>query len=319
MMICSACQHTEAKKHGRDRKGNQRYKCLLCGKTFIVPAVNVLGESRLPIDRAVFCLRLLLEGNSIRATSRLTNTDKTAIINLIVSVGEKCERFLRKKICGVPAPDIQLDEIWGFVGCKERTRERLEKGNEFGDAYCFTAIERSTKLLVSWHLGKRSQYDTIQFVHKLDTATAGQFQVSTDGWGPYGPAIREILRQRADHGVIVKNYTTVGGDDNRRYSPPTVSGCEKKAAWGSPDMEHVCTSHVERANLSMRMGIRRLTRLTNAHSKKWENHDAALALWFAYYNFCRVHMTLKTTPAVAAGLTDHTWSVLELLETIATH
>jgi transposase-like protein/IS1 family transposase len=318
-MICLTCHHSETKKYGHDRKGNQRYKCLGCGKTFTPDNGNVLGDSRLPIDRAVFCLRLLLEGNSIRATSRLTGTDKTAIINLVVNVGERCERFLRATIRNVPAPDVQCDEIWGFVQCKERTREILEKGNEVGDAYCFTAIERETKLLITWHLGKRSQYDTIQFIHRLDVATNGQFQVSTDGWGPYGPAIREILGQRVDHGRIVKNYTTVGQVDQRRYSPPTVSSCEKQAMHGKPIMDNVCTSHVERANLSMRMGIRRLTRLTNAHSKKWENHDAALALWFAFYNFSRVHMTLKTTPAVAAGLTDHTWTVLELLQAIATH
>jgi IS1 family transposase len=262
-------------------------------------------------------LRMLLEGNSIRATSRLTGTDKGAIISLIVKTGEKCERFLRETIVGVAAPDCQCDEIWGFVAMKERTRENLNRGNYVGDAYCFTAIERSTKLLVTWHVGKRSQYDTVQFVHRLDHATAGQFQISTDGWGPYGPAIREIIGQRADHGRIIKNYTTVGAVDARRYSPPTVASSEKQAAWGNPDMDFVCTSHVERNNLSMRMGCRRLTRLTNAHSKKGENHEAALALWFAYYNFVRVHMTLKTTPAVAAGLADRPWSMLELLEKLA--
>jgi transposase-like protein/IS1 family transposase len=318
-MIQNACQHDQVKKHGRDSRGNQRYKCLLCGKTFSEPKAKLIGDSRLPIDRAVMCLRLLLEGTSIRATARLTGTDKNAIIDLAVLIGERCERFMRNTHRNVPVEDVQCDEIWGFVGCKERVRARLDKSEEFGDCYCFTAIERTTKLLITWHAGKRSAEDTYQFIDKLNAATGGDYQVSTDGWKPYRTAIPAILGRRVDFAQVIKNYTTIGGDDQRRYSPPTVSSCEKKAVMGDPDMDAVCTSHVERCNLSMRMGMRRLTRLTNGHSKKWGNHEAALALWFAYYNYCRKHETLRTTPAVAAGLTDHVWTVVELLEAIATH
>ncbi len=219
----------------------------------------------------------------------------------------------------MPVEDIQCDEIWSFVGCKERTRERLDKGTEFGDCYTFTALERNTKLLVTWHAGKRCPADTERFIHKLNTATSGRFQVSTDGYGPYLVAIPWIMAGRVDFGQVVKNYATPDVKDQRRYSPATVSSCEKNPILGDPDVDNICTSHVERHNLSMRMGMRRLTRLTNGHSKKWENHEAALGLWFAYYNYCRVHMTLKTTPAKAAKLTDHTWTVVELLEKIATH
>jgi IS1 family transposase/transposase-like protein len=317
--MSEACNHENCKKFGRDRKGNQRFRCLACGKTFSAAQPKVIGVSRLPIPRAVMCLRMLLEGNSIRSTSRLTGTHKTAIIDLIVLIGGRCERFLRETQQGLSVEDVQCDEIWGFVGMKERTRELKILGPEVGDCYCFTAVERTTKLLICWETGKRTQETAAQFVWKLEKATAGRFQVSTDGFGAYKSTIPYILGNRADFGQVIKNYTTTGEPSARRYSPPTVSSCEIKAAWGDPELSSVCTSHVERHNLSIRMGIRRMTRLTNAHSKKLVNHQAALALWFAYYNYCRVHMTLKTTPAVAAGLADKPWSVLELLERVATH
>jgi len=317
-MIRSSCQHDATKKHGRDKSGNQRHKCLLCGKTWSDAKPRILGNSRLPVDRAVMCLRMLLEGTSIRATSRLTGTDKNAIIGLVVTIGERCERFLRSRLRGLNVDDIQCDEMWGFVGMKERTRKRLGRGESVGDCYCFTAIERRSKLLVTWHAGKREPSHTFEFIRKLDVATAGRFQLSTDGFRPYKAAVPTILGNRVDFGVVIKAYTTVGVTEQRRYSPPTVTSCERDARIGDPTIENISTSHVERCNLSMRMGIRRLTRLTNGHSKKWENHEAALALWFAYYNFCRSHMTLKTTPAVAAGLASRPWTVLELLQAVAT-
>lgn len=183
-----------------------------------------------------------------------------------------------------------------------------------------TAIERDTKLLITWHVGKRCSNDTERFIHKLRAAVGpGRFQISTDGYGPYLVAIPWIFGGRIDFGQVLKNYATPEVKDQRRYSPATVSSCERNPILGDPDPDNISTSHVERCNLSMRMGMRRLTRLTNGHSKKRQNHEAALALWFAYYNYCRVHMTLKSTPAKAAGLTEHTWSVVELLEAIATH
>jgi transposase-like protein/IS1 family transposase len=316
-MVVATCQHNECKKHGRDRKGNQRYRCQLCKQTFSAPQVKPIGDSRLPIDRAVMCLRLLLEGNSIRSTSRLTGTHKTSILDLVVLIGERCERFMRATHRDLKVNDVQCDEIWGFVGMKERTRELRIGSAEFGDCYCFTAIERTTKLLVTWHTGKRTQYDTVQFVHNLDQATEGRFQVSTDGFGAYSFAIPHFIGSRVDFGQVIKNYSTVGPINKNRYSPARITSCELKSKSGNPDRDMICTSHVERHNLSIRMGIRRMTRLTNGHSKKLANHQAALALWFAYYNYCRVHMSLKSTPAVAAGLADKTWSVLELLEKVA--
>lgn len=311
-MIAFTCQHSRTKKHGKDHKGNRRYKCLDCGKTFIDRTGRILGDSRMPIERSLMCLRMLLEGNSIRAASRLTGTDKNTIIGLVAIAGESCRRFLLNTLVDIEVVDIQCDEVWGFVGMKEKTRERCGFSQFYGDAYCFTAIERNTKLLIAWHLGKRTPEDTKAFVDNLDHATSGRFQISTDGWGPYKTAIPELLGNRVDFGQVVKVYGDTT-DGQKRYSPARIVETKITAQHGDPDMGKVCTSHVERHNLTIRMQIRRMTRLTNAFSKKWENNDAMLALFFAYYNFCRVHGTLKTTPAVAAGLADKPWSLAELL------
>jgi IS1 family transposase len=264
----------------------------------------------------ILCLRMLLEGNSIRSVERLTGINRDTIIDAMVDAGKKCKRFLESAIHHVPVSDIQADEIWGFVGCKEKVRQARNYDESMGDAYCFTAIERNTKLIVAWHLGKRSPADTLDFADNLRRATTGRFQLTTDGYTPYQTAIPYVFGPRVDFATLVKDYETPD-EGSRRYAPGDVVGITIRIRSGNPDTDKICTSHVERHNLTIRMTVRRMTRLTNAHSKKWENHDAALALFFAYYDFCRNHMTLKTTPAVAAGLTDHTWSMAELLEKAA--
>ena len=177
-MIVPACRHEDTKRHGRDRHGNQRFRCKLCGKTLTESRPRLLGDMKIPTDRAVFCLRLLLEGNSIRSVERLTYTHRDTIMKLVVLVGERCQCFLEEVIHKVPVNDVQADEIWGFVGCKKKTADRLDYGEEFGDAYCYTAIERDTKLLLAWHLGKRTPNSTDEFARKLKNATVGRF--STD-------------------------------------------------------------------------------------------------------------------------------------------
>ncbi len=318
-MIAPACTHEGTKRHGRDRHGNQRLRCKLCGKTW-VESRRLLGDMRIPLDRAVFCLRLLLEGNSIRSVERLTYTHRDTIMKLVVLVGERCQAFMEKAIHKTPVNDVQADEIWGFVGCKKKTADRLGYGEEVGDAYCYTAIERDTKVLLTWHLGKRTPNSTHEFARKLKNATSGRFQLTTDGYGPYREAMILALGGRLDFAQLQKVYAAVKGNAaSVRYSPGDIIDTKIQVVSGHPDDSRICTSHAERHNLTIRTQVRRMTRLTNAFSKKWENHEAALALFFAYYNFCRVHGTLKSTPAVAAGLTDHTWSVKELLERIATH
>ena len=260
-------------------------------------------------------LRMLLEGNSIRSTERLTGTHRDTIMALFVEVGQKCERFQADTIRRMHVEDVEVDEIWGFVACKEKTRLAKNYGEAHGDVYTFTGIERTTKLMLAWHVGKRTPEDTLEFSEKLYRATSGRFQLSTDGFTPYRTAIPFVFGPRLAFAQIIKNYEN-DPDGSRRYSPAKIISISTNVITGQPDEDRICTSHVERSNLSIRMAVRRMTRLTNAFSKKWENHEAAMALFFVYYNFCRVHMTLKTTPAVAADLTDHPWSVQELIEKI---
>jgi len=196
------------------------------------------------------------------------------------------------------------------VGCKEK---RNANGDPLrGDAYCFVAIERNTKLLLTWHLGRRSSRDTVAFTEKVNEATSGQFQITTDGFKPYVDAVQYSLGTRVDFAQLVKVYAAPR-DGEQRYSPAEVVDTVVVPRRGEPELDRICTSHVERQNLSIRMGMRRMTRLTNAFSKKWVNLNAAYALWFAWYNFYRVHATLRVTPAMEAGLTDHIWGVAEII------
>lgn len=215
-------------------------------------------------------------------------------------------------IHGLAVRDVECDEIWGYVGCKER---RNVNGDPLrGDAYCFVAMERSTKLILAWHLGRRDSRDAMAFIEKLGEAIRGSFQITTDGFPPYFDAIHTALGDRVDYAQLIKIYEG-SSDADHRYSPPRVAEATAKIMWGKPDTERICTSHIERQNLTLRMHMRRLTRLTNAFSKKWHNLKAAYAIQFAYYNLCRVHQSLRVTPAMESGLTDHVWEIGELLGT----
>jgi IS1 family transposase len=262
------------------------------------------------------CLKMLLEGCSIRSTERMTGIHRDTIMHMMVAAGENCQAFLEETLVDLEVDDLECDEVWGFVGMKEKTRQRKKASEEYGDCYVFTAIERTTKLLVTWHVGKRCPQDTRLFAGKLNNATSGRFQLSSDGYTPYTIAIPAALGSRITYGQLVKVYGTPQ-DGQKRYSPAMIIDCRKKALVGRPDWDRICTSHVERNNLHFRMTVRRMTRLTNGFSKKLENHEAMIALAIAYYNFCWKHGTLNTSPAVAAGLTDHVWTVRELLENAA--
>lgn len=311
-MQCPACQ-TEARRFGKDRNGNQRFQCQACRKTFSDRPARPLGEMRLPLDKAVMVIKLLTEGCSVRSTVRLSGVAKATVLALLAVVGEKCADLMAQRFVGLPVNDVQVDEVWGFVGMKEKTKKlKSIESDDLGDAYCFVGIERTSKLIMAWHLGKRGSLDTHEFMDNLNKATTGRFQLTTDGWRSYPEAVTLQLDREVDFAQLVKQFGKEPGPTGR-YSPPEVVGVESYCCTGTPDPKRVCTSHVERQNLTIRMQTRRMTRLTNAFSKKWANHWAALAIHFAQYNFCRVHGTLKQTPAMAAGLTDHPWSILELL------
>jgi transposase-like protein/IS1 family transposase len=306
-MTCHNCR-TKCQKFGKDRKGNQRFRCCHCYKTYSDRPEKLEG-TYVPPEEITQILRLLVEGMSVRSIERITGIHRDTILNVLVLVGERCERLLERMVNGMPVRDVQCDEIWGYVGCKEK---RNANGDPLrGDAYCFVAIERNTKLVLTWHLGRRTTRDTEAFTEKLNEATAGNFQITTDGFKPYRDAVSYSLGTRVDFAQLIKVYAS--SQEETRYSPAEVVSTEVVPVIGNPNPDKICTSHVERQNLSIRMGMRRMTRLTNAFSKKWVNLKAAYALWFAFYNFCRVHQTLRVTPAMEAGITNHVWTIETLL------
>jgi len=310
-MTCHSCQKS-CKRFGKHRNGLQRFRCNLCNKTYTEEHERPLDAMRLPLDRAMSVLQLLLEGMSVRSVERVTNVNRDTILRLLILAGERCEALMMAKVHNLPVKDVEVDEIWGYVGKKEGHKSD-DDGEELGDAYCFIGIERSTKLILAHHLGKRTAKATDAFIGKLAYATSkDRYQLTSDGFPPYVSAVKLILRDRVDFATLTKVYG-VSREGEQRYSPAEVVDSVPCEIMGRPVRDRICTSHIERQNLSVRMGMRRMTRLTNAFSKKWENLQAAYSLWFAFYNFCRVHKTLRVTPAMEAGIANHAWSIEELM------
>jgi len=310
-MVCDSC-NADCQSFGKHRNGLRRFRCPNCKRTFTEPHQRTLGTMYISQEKAVLALQLLLEGNSIRSTERITGLDRNTIMRMLILAGERCETMMVSKIVGLTVKDVEADEIWGFVQKKEGHKS-LEDGPQVGDAYCFVAMERNTKMVLAHHLGKRSKPSTEAFMEKLRYATAeSRFQFTTDGFKPYVNATHMILGNRVDFAQLIKVYGT-SSEGEQRYSPGEVVEAVPVRIYGNPNPRRICTSHIERQNLSIRMGMRRMTRLTNGFSKKWENLEAAYSLWFAYYNFCRVHKTLRVTPAMEAGVTNHIWTIAELI------
>lgn len=315
-MTCHNCE-TQAKRFGKDRKGTQRYRCNTCQKTFTEYQEKPLEGMYLPIEKAVTVLNMLLEGMSIRAVQRITGVEKKTILKLLVLAGEKCERLLNDKIKDLPVKDVQADELWAFVQMKARTKKfKNIESEEVGSCYTFVGMETHTKLVLAYHLGHRDSVNTLEFTEKLAEATSGNFQLSTDGWVSYANAVCYSLGNRVDYAQLTKIYES-GKEDKitaKRYSPTKFIKAIATPIWGQPDLDRLCTSHVERMNLSIRMSLRRFTRLTNAFSKKWCNLQSMLAVFFAFYNFVRPHQSLnKFTPAMAHGITEKVWTIEDLL------
>jgi transposase-like protein/IS1 family transposase len=317
-MTCPHCSSENVKANGKHRNGSQRFKCRDCKKTFTEDRVKPLGTMRLPLDKAVNILRLLLDRMSIRACERFTGVCHKTICDMILTVGGRCREFLAARLQSVLVNDVQVDEVWSWVGMKERTKIIQKRDDDYmiGDAYAYVGLERDTKLIVSYLLGKRDANDTYEFAEGLRRSTFGRFQLSTDGWKPYGYAMPAEFGARIDYSQIIKTFQNPPRDRGK-YCPAQIVKISKDTICGDPDPSRVSTSHVERSNLTLRMTVRRWTRLTNAFSKSWKHHEAMLSLYIAFYNFVRPHMTLKTTPAVAARLTDHRWTMEELLAATA--
>lgn len=257
----------------------------------------------------------LVEGNSIRATSRLTGICKEAITRLLCLLGPACRDYQDRTLRNLTCDRIQCDEIWSFVGCKEQHLQPGQRRKGRGDVWTWTAIDPDTKLIVSWHIGLRETSDGMIFMEDLASRLANRIQLTTDGHNGYLPAVENAFGAKIDYGIAIKVYGRPL-DDNRieaRYSPSRCKEVKRTVVKGAPDFDHISTSHNERHNLTMRMQMRRFTRLTNAFSKKFENHVCAVNLHMMHYNFCRVHQTLRVTPAMEAGITTHVWTLAEVV------
>lgn len=273
----------------------------------------MVSMNRLDTARRTHIVKCLIEGMSIRSTVRLTGASKNTIAKLLVELGAACTRYMNEAMVNLPCQRIQCDEIWSFVYAKEKnvTQEIAEK-QVAGSVWTWTAIDADSKLIPCWLIGQRDTGTATEFMQDLADRLANRVQLTTDGLRVYFNAVVDAFADEIDYAVLHKIY---GADrpDAARYSPATCIGCEKREVLGNPDAKHVSTSYVERANLSMRMSMRRFTRLTNAFSKKLENHAASVAIYFTWYNFGRIHQTLKMTPAQKAGIANHAWTVEEMI------
>ena len=267
----------------------------------------------LPIEKRAQILHLLVEGNSMRATSRIADVSINTVTKLLEDVGAACAEFHDATVRNIKSKCVQCDEIWSFCYSKEKNVAPEDKGVlGHGDAYTWTAIDSDTKLAVSWLVGRRDAEYAEAFIADLASRLEDRIQLTTDGHGVYVNAIEKAFGGAVDYAMLVKVYEGAGIMDQRRYSPSRFVSADKRRINGSPDMSDVSTSYVERQNLTMRMGMRRFTRLTNGFSKKIENLAHAVALHFMFYNFGRIHKTLRVTPAMEAGIADHVWSLEEI-------
>jgi IS1 family transposase len=269
--------------------------------------------NRLSLSRRTQIVSALVEGNSIRSTERMTDTHRDTVMRLMVDVGTGCEKLMDQEMRELPCKRVQVDEIWAYVGKKQAHIKPQDVRASVGDQWTFVAIDAETKLVPCFRVGKRTKPNAIAFMSDLSERLANRVQLSSDALNSYVDAVEQAFGADVDYGQAVKFYEAepIGPG---RYSPPKVVRAERTVIAGTPDQAHISTSFIERQNLTMRMSMRRFTRLTNAFSKKVENHRAAVALHFAHYNFVRLHRTLRTTPAMAAGVSARLWPLEELVE-----
>ena len=270
----------------------------------------------LKTEKKVAVISMLAEGSSIRAIERITGVNQNTIMSLNRRVGDACKIIMDEKMRGLNCKNIEIDEIWGFVGAKQKNAARV---GAYGDVWTFIALDSDSKLIPSHLVGKRDSYHARAFMDDLASRLAMRVQISSDALAAYPDAFERSFGADADYGQIVKTFsvTPLGNGSAPaavRYSPAEVIKVERTAVSGSPDMALITTSHIEKQNHTLRMHCRRLTRLTNAFSKKLENFEAAVALNFAYYNFVKTHKAIRMTPAMAAGIEKSHWTVAELVE-----
>lgn len=272
----------------------------------------------LSLDKQTMIIHALVEGSSIRAIERMTGVHGDTIGRLGVRIGEACKQLMDHKMRNLSCERVQLDEIWGFIGKKQKNLKEGDEKKGLGDAWTFVAIDADTKIVPSFAVGKRDAYTANLFVEDLASRLKSRVQISSDALAAYVEAVERGFGSEVDYGQIVKAFDGADLQNEGKYSPPKVVAASKRIIVGHPNIKDISTSYIERQNLTMRMHCRRLTRLTNAFSKKLENFKAAAALHFAYYNFVRIHKTLRCTPAMEAGVINELWTVRKLIE-VATH
>lgn len=274
--------------------------------------------NKLPLHKRTQILNLLVEGNSLRATSRITDTSINTVTKLLVDAGKACVAYHDAAVKHVATKKVQCDEIWSFVYSKAKNVPEIKYG-QAGDVWTWVAIDADSKLVISWLMGNRDAESANVFMQDVAGRLSNRVQLTTDGLRAYLEAVDEAFHGDIDYAQLIKLY---GGSDSqkteKKYSPAECIGTKKGTVYGSPDEKYISTSYVERQNLTMRMHMRRFTRLTNAFSKKMENHAYAIALHFVYYNFCKIHKTLRVTPAMEAGLTNDIMEIEDILALIDT-
>ena len=274
--------------------------------------------NKMSLERQAQVIKVLCEGNSIRSTARITNTAINTVVKLLRGVGAACLAYQYQNMRNLPCKKLQVDEVWSFVYAKAKNVPE-EHNSEFGygDVWTFTAIDADTKLVPCWKVGARDADCAYEFLSDLKDRLANRAQLTTDGHRMYLDAVEHAFGREIDYAQLVKMYGQEP-ESERRYSPAKCLGAEKHVVQGNPDTQAISTSYVERQNLTMRMCMRRFTRLTNAFSKKLDNHVLALALYFMHYNFARTHKTLANpyprTPAMAAGIANHIWTIEEIVK-----
>ena len=274
--------------------------------------------NKLSLERQAQVIRVLCEGNSIRSTARITDTAINTVVSLLQNVGDACARYQEIHLRNLPCKTIQCDEIWSFCYAKQKNVPEDKQGRfGYGDVWTWTAIDADTKLVPSWTVGLRDAGYAFDFIRDLQGRLANRVQLTTDGHKVYLSVIEDVFGGDIDYAMLVKLYGQEPAGEGR-YSPAKCTGTNSRVVSGHPDTSKISTSYVERQNLTMRMGMRRFTRLTNAFSKKVDNHIFAIALYFMHYNFARPHKTLANpyprTPAMAAGVTNHIWTIEEIVK-----
>ncbi len=268
--------------------------------------------NRLSLEDRARIVGLLVEGMSLRAVSRQTGCSINTVTKLLVDVGTAAAVYHDAHVRSVKARRVQCDEIWSFVGAKGKNTTAEQRRDGMGDAWTWVALDADSKLCVSYLVGGRDSGWAFDFMQDVASRIRGRVQLTTDGHKPYLEAVEGAFGMVVDFATLHKIYGATSEEDQRRYNPATCIGCDMKTVIDNPDPEHVSTSYVERKNLTMRMSMRRLTRLTNAFSKKLEDHAHAVALHFIHYNFARIHKTLRVTPAMEAGLANRAWSLEDI-------